>query len=552
MPDSLAQQVVRPRGTGYKEDYQYEMIAYAHLKNFKRFTDLRISEIPESAKLVVLVGPNGCGKSSVFDAFLRWHRENTGLGHSGDNEYYDNGSEVHGTLEIGLHGGDQPNRDSLYIRTAYRNDPDFRSAQISAQPSPVDSPGFHRLIEDDKTVSSNYQRLLLDSISKLYSEESKEKFGGQIVDELVGHIRVSMSNIFGDLTLNAITEPLGSGQGSGAFYFQKGTVGSYHYKNLSGGEKAGFDLVLDVHTKKGYFKNAIYCIDEIESHLHTKVQGALLKELARIVPNPSQLWVTTHSLGVIRAAQEMEADSPGSVCLLNFDGVDPDISNEIGPVRIDRVAWEKMLSITLDDLSDRVAPEFIVVCEGSSVGNRRKDFDADVYERILRTQEPRIVFVAGGNSMQVAETGSTLRGLLDRVLPHTNVVDLVDRDDKSDEEVAQYDGITLARRNIESYLLADDVIEALLQREGKPELREQALTIKSKALKNSIVRGNRSDDLKSAVGEIYNNLKQLLDLKHPGGNKDAFMKDILSPLIVPGMETYQALKVDIVDKVTST
>ena len=526
-------------------------IANAHMQNFKRFTDLRIAEIPESAKLVVLVGPNGCGKSSVFDAFLRWHRDNTGLGHRGDNEYYDK-NEVRGNVGVALHGGEQPSRDSLYIRTAYRNDADFRSAQIAAQPSPVESPSFHRLIEDDKTVSGNYQRLLLDSITKLYSEESKEKLGRQIVDELVGEIRASMLNIFGDLTLNAITEALGSGQGSGAFYFRKGTVDSYHYKNLSGGEKAAFDLILDIHSKKGYFENAIYCIDEIESHLHTKVQGALLKELVRIVPNPSQLWVTTHSLGVLRAAQEMEADSPGSICLINFDGLDPDVSSEIGPARLDRVAWEKMLSITLDDLSDQVAPEFIVVCEGSSVGNRRKDFDADVYERILRTQEPTIVFVAGGNSIQVAETGGLLRGLLDRVLPNTKVVALVDRDDKSGDEVAQYDGIVLTRRNIESYLLADDVIDALLECEGKPELREQALAIKSEAIRNSIGRGHPSDDLKSAAGEIYNNLKQLLDLKHPGGNKDAFMRDTLSPLIVPDMETYLALKTDIIDKINST
>ena len=41
-----------------------------HLNDYKRFTDLRISCIPESARLVVLIGPNGSGKSSVFDAFL--------------------------------------------------------------------------------------------------------------------------------------------------------------------------------------------------------------------------------------------------------------------------------------------------------------------------------------------------------------------------------------------------------------------------------------------------------------------------------------------------
>ena len=38
------------------------------LKDFKRFTDLTIEGLPEKAKLVVMIGPNGCGKSSVFDA----------------------------------------------------------------------------------------------------------------------------------------------------------------------------------------------------------------------------------------------------------------------------------------------------------------------------------------------------------------------------------------------------------------------------------------------------------------------------------------------------
>ena len=45
-------------------------ITRVHLRNYKRFTDLRITDIPQSARLVVLVGPNGSGKSSVFDAFL--------------------------------------------------------------------------------------------------------------------------------------------------------------------------------------------------------------------------------------------------------------------------------------------------------------------------------------------------------------------------------------------------------------------------------------------------------------------------------------------------
>ena len=43
------------------------------LTNFKRFTDTTIADLPNEARLVLLVGPNGCGKSSVIDAAHMWH-----------------------------------------------------------------------------------------------------------------------------------------------------------------------------------------------------------------------------------------------------------------------------------------------------------------------------------------------------------------------------------------------------------------------------------------------------------------------------------------------
>ncbi len=57
-----------------------------HLENFKRFTDLTIEGIPETAKLVVLIGPNGCGKSSLFDSFKTWHLIK-GYSNGVDNDY---------------------------------------------------------------------------------------------------------------------------------------------------------------------------------------------------------------------------------------------------------------------------------------------------------------------------------------------------------------------------------------------------------------------------------------------------------------------------------
>jgi chromosome segregation ATPase len=39
------------------------------LSMFKRFDDLTIDLGESPKKIIAMVGPNGCGKSSVFDAF---------------------------------------------------------------------------------------------------------------------------------------------------------------------------------------------------------------------------------------------------------------------------------------------------------------------------------------------------------------------------------------------------------------------------------------------------------------------------------------------------
>ena len=38
------------------------------LQNFKKFSNLTINNLPDTVKLVVLLGPNGCGKSSLIES----------------------------------------------------------------------------------------------------------------------------------------------------------------------------------------------------------------------------------------------------------------------------------------------------------------------------------------------------------------------------------------------------------------------------------------------------------------------------------------------------
>jgi recombinational DNA repair ATPase RecF len=49
-------------------------IKEVQLNRFKRFTNLKLNGIPETAKLVVLVGPNGSGKTSLFEALNHWYK----------------------------------------------------------------------------------------------------------------------------------------------------------------------------------------------------------------------------------------------------------------------------------------------------------------------------------------------------------------------------------------------------------------------------------------------------------------------------------------------
>jgi hypothetical protein len=68
---------------------------------------------------------------------------------------------------------------------------------------------------------------------------------------------------------------------------------------------------------------------------------------------------------------------------------------------------------------------------------------------------------------------------------------------------------------------------------------------KNAALHESVARGNAADDLKSASGKIFTELKRILNLNQCGNNKCAFIRDTMTPLVTEETNIYKQLEKEI-------
>ena len=104
-----------------------------HLKDYKRFTNLTIEDIPDTAKLVILVGPSGSGKSSLFEAINAWGKDHGSVNY--DLEYHEKDGQPGASrsntrfrnLGVTINADDCPSNlgEACYIRSAYRHTSKF-------------------------------------------------------------------------------------------------------------------------------------------------------------------------------------------------------------------------------------------------------------------------------------------------------------------------------------------------------------------------------------------------------------------------------------------
>ena len=235
------------------------------VKNFKRFTDLEIdlSSCQAPPKLVLLIGANGSGKSSVFDAFeyiSAPHKQGI-RNHYVD--YFEKSSGTESSVSITLGGGvaltrskeirtvttprNWNSRSAFYGRSSFRTVPELRPRGRSPANVASDSDRPQRFIEHDIRFDTDISEVTEKILREVWGEDfNSETMRARFVDP----INDSLARIFGNgssTTLRLIRMIPALEQKPPDVRFQKGHS-DIHYDLLSSGEKEVFNIVLNTET----------------------------------------------------------------------------------------------------------------------------------------------------------------------------------------------------------------------------------------------------------------------------------------------------------------
>lgn len=461
------------------------------LKKYKRFHDLTIDLGENPKRIIALVGPNGCGKSSVFDGLLFVNNNYYRIGNTKPKGYnYHSLEHTPGynpqNIKINFVEG---NFDAVYTQkqTTGRQNTifSFRSSfRYNGTLNVTESKAVSELRENDFGASSaadidqrieqNYRRLHIKYNKYLNEQDCKPS---EAKTHIIGELNNAISNC-----LKIKIDNLGNIEsGEGTIFFRKpDTAKAFEFNVLSSGEKEVVDILLDLYLRKEDYNDSIYIIDEPELHLNTAIQRKLLLEINKMIPENCQIWIATHSIGFLRALQE-ELNEKSQIIEFKEENMWASQAYVLTPMIKSRSNWRNLFSTALDDLTGLVSPKTIVYCEGraepKSDGTER-GLDADVFNSIFGEKYPDVLFVSSGGNTELDQRSTVAISILSKVFPDVEILVLKDRDMASGKDTTEKDRQeylnnnpgnhrVLKRFEIENYLFDKDVLKKYCEKNEK-------------------------------------------------------------------------------------
>lgn len=454
------------------------------LNGYKRFKSLTIDLGESPKRIVALVGPNGCGKSSVFDGMLFHSEAYRQIGNKRAKDFHYHSIDqvpsydyqqitINFTDCVFQQKWESKNKEGkantiFSFRSPYRYNSNLKVSQTKAVSElRLNDYGASLSSDIDDKMEENYRRLNIKYTNYLNEHDCRPS---EAKRHIIGEINRSIENCL-DLHITSIGN---IEDNKGTLFFSKSDYEEreFEFNVLSSGEKEVVDILLDLYLRQDDYNDTIFLIDEPELHINTSIQRKLLVEINNLIGENCQLWIATHSIGFLRALQDELKDDCQIVV---FEADIPWATSEqvLRPVQTNRNQWSRIFSTALDDLVGLVSPQRIVYCEGKDkpgVGNQEKGLDAQVYNNIFGGEYPETLFVSSGGNTELDQRSNIAISILGKVFPSVEILVCKDRDMSSGVLNSEKDRLLYLKNNpgnhrvikrweIENYLYDKEVLQ---------------------------------------------------------------------------------------------